>query len=449
VLGVAPGEVGVGLGKAELGEAVHDLGPRERLGEEDRVRVFALQLGDRPFPERKRLGVRVVDAEDPHAFGRPAADDRSELRPQRAPFVRFEFEREDVLVFLGRVLRVLHRAVRAPAEPFRMLGHVGMVGGALERDVQRDLDAPFARAREQAPEILDRSKLGVDRLVAAFGRADRPGTACVLRERDQRVVPALAVDAADGMDGRKVQHVEAHLRDIGQPRLAVAEGPVPRGLARRRAREHLVPGGEARPLAIDDERILDLAGDRETAVGMPAGDRGKLFVQADALQVRELVRLAQLRGPAVESLAVLAPGASRGGFDEARADQRRDAKVLVLDAARKIVAPGEESVDPRGDGVAIRSRRLRDEGPAPAVVADRDHRRFLPARAFLAPPQQKAGDRIVPVAEAVGLDDDALARDALGRESPAVDRRRDVLDHRAGAPLGRHRRPLSHAAPRP
>ena len=37
-LGVAPGEVAVGLGEADLGQPLHHLGPGERLGQEDRRR---------------------------------------------------------------------------------------------------------------------------------------------------------------------------------------------------------------------------------------------------------------------------------------------------------------------------------------------------------------------------------------------------------------------------
>ena len=41
VLRVAPGEVGVGLREAELGEPVHDLRARERFGEKDHVGMGA------------------------------------------------------------------------------------------------------------------------------------------------------------------------------------------------------------------------------------------------------------------------------------------------------------------------------------------------------------------------------------------------------------------------
>ncbi len=45
----------------------------------------------------------------------------------------------------------------------------------------------------------------------------------------ERVVGALAVDAPDRLDGRKVQHVEPHFGHVRQPRLDVSKAPVARG----------------------------------------------------------------------------------------------------------------------------------------------------------------------------------------------------------------------------
>jgi hypothetical protein len=42
----------------------HHLRPGERLGEEDHVGVKVGDLADQPLPERQRLGVGIVDAED-------------------------------------------------------------------------------------------------------------------------------------------------------------------------------------------------------------------------------------------------------------------------------------------------------------------------------------------------------------------------------------------------
>ena len=57
----------------------------------------------------------------------------------------------------------------------------------------------------------------------AHGLPGSPGAA------RQRVVGSLAVRAADRVNRRQVEHVEAHRRDVGQPRLGLAEGAAARG----------------------------------------------------------------------------------------------------------------------------------------------------------------------------------------------------------------------------
>src|SRR6266536_3538843 len=100
---------------------------------------------DRPFPEGKRLGVRVVDAKDAHAVVDPVDEHIGKRLPERAPVVGLEVERVDILIFLWRVLGVLHAAVGTPFEPLRMALYPRMVGCALEGDVERDLEPQLAR----------------------------------------------------------------------------------------------------------------------------------------------------------------------------------------------------------------------------------------------------------------------------------------------------------------
>ena len=113
----------------------------------------------------------------------------------------------------------------------------------------------LARAATSRAEVLERAELGMDRVVPALRRADRIGAA---DDRPaparQAVVAALAVRRADRMDRREIEHVEAHVADRGQARDHVVEGAVPRRIVGLRAREHLVPGGEACRLALDLER---------------------------------------------------------------------------------------------------------------------------------------------------------------------------------------------------
>ncbi len=78
-----------------------------------------------------------------------------------------------------------------------------MIGRALDREVDRDLEAVVARGGDERGEILERPELGMDRVVAAVRRADRIGAADVVRLGGQRVVGALAVGRADRVDRRE------------------------------------------------------------------------------------------------------------------------------------------------------------------------------------------------------------------------------------------------------
>ena len=106
MLGIAPSEIGVGLGESDLGQAVHHFRPREGLGQEDHVGVPPTDVADQPFPERQWLGVWIVDAEDPDAVLDPEEDDVPQRGPQlrQSGAVGIEFDIDDVLVLLRRVL---------------------------------------------------------------------------------------------------------------------------------------------------------------------------------------------------------------------------------------------------------------------------------------------------------------------------------------------------------
>ena len=168
---VAPGEVGVALREAAFGERVHDVRAGEGFGEEDRVGCSLLDFRDAPLPEGQGLGVRVVDAEDANAAVDPELEDAIERVPKAAPVGRLEVERIDVLVFFRRVFGVLDGAVRAVDEPVGMFLDPGVIGRALEGDIQRDLDAVWSRGGcDQRVEIGERAEFGQDACVATFLR---------------------------------------------------------------------------------------------------------------------------------------------------------------------------------------------------------------------------------------------------------------------------------------
>src|SRR4051812_47778946 len=141
---------------------VFQLGPRERLREEDQFWVRLLELADAPRPEGKRLRMRIIDAENRDALLNPKVHDAARLLPQFTPRARFEIERIDVLIFLGRILRVLNRAVRPALEPLRVLANIRVVGGTLECDIEGNLELELSRLCDQPPEIVQRAQLGMD-----------------------------------------------------------------------------------------------------------------------------------------------------------------------------------------------------------------------------------------------------------------------------------------------
>src|SRR5690606_22274539 len=66
---------------------------------------------------------------------------------------------------------------------------------------------------------------------------------------------------------------------------------------------------------------------------------------------------------------------------------------------------------------------------APAIVALRRHLSLTPLAVVLAAPAQPHPERVVSVGEAIGLDGQRFAADALDREAAAADRRTHAVDH--------------------
>src|SRR6202007_215492 len=108
------------------------------------------------------------------------------------PVLGVEVDRVDVLVPLGRVLRVADGAVGAVPEPLRMLPHPGMVGAARDREVERALEPAAAGALDEGLEVADGPEVGVHGGVAALLGADRPWAADVAGSALGAVVRSLA-----------------------------------------------------------------------------------------------------------------------------------------------------------------------------------------------------------------------------------------------------------------
>src|SRR5205823_13523175 len=143
----------------------------------------------------------------------------------------------------------------------------------------RDLEAVLPGPLDQPAEAGQRAELGMDLKVTTLLRPDRPGTAGALRAGLQSVVLAFAIGSTDGVDGRQVEDVEAHARDVGQARFQVLEGAVASGLRRARPGEALVPGRVARLQRIDLNDLAAVVDDRPLAIRVAAHQLSQLRVQ--------------------------------------------------------------------------------------------------------------------------------------------------------------------------
>ena len=76
--------------------------------------------------------------------------------------------------------------------------------------------------------VVEGAEVRMHRGMPARGRPDRPGAARVAGTGPHRVVGALAVGTADGMDGRQVDHVEAELGELGKAPGGIREGEIGR-----------------------------------------------------------------------------------------------------------------------------------------------------------------------------------------------------------------------------
>ena len=258
---VAPGVVGVGLLEADLAERVHHRRLGERLGQPDHVGVVAAHVGDQPLPELDRLGVRVVDAEDLDPVVDPHLDDPAHLGvgPGR---VVVEVERVDVLVLLRRVLGVGDRAVGAGGEPLRVGRHVGVVGGALQGDVDRDLEAELLRPGRRRSRSR-RSRRGRGGWRRGRRRASRWRRGCpgrLVRRRGCCSVPCgWSCRSGGSASGRRRRSPSAAIAGSRSAAVrSVPDGPHP-GLrvlhGALGAREDLVPRAIQGALALHEQRV--------------------------------------------------------------------------------------------------------------------------------------------------------------------------------------------------
>jgi hypothetical protein len=207
--------------------------------------------------------------------------------------------------------------------------------------------------------------------MTALSGPDGPRAAGISRLADRRIVAALAVGDPDGVDGRKVEHIEAHAGDIWQPGLAVGKCGV--GSRRRAAgaREHLVPGTEPGLHRIDHHlQRLRVSGHLRTLrqAALHAGKQRGVERQPGFV-FRALI--GTQRGRAVGepgSMRVVA-GPGQGLLDERCTGEQIHGNILAGSKAfGQIATPAFKPVQPGADGVDIPAEFGDLEGGFPFVV---------------------------------------------------------------------------------
>src|SRR4029077_18832527 len=139
------------------------------------------------------------------------------------------------LIFLRRILRILHRSIRTRSKPLSMPLHVWVVRRTLVGNVYRHINSHFACRPLQRLEVLQRPQLRVNRLVSAFLSADRPRAAPITWRRSSRIVLSLTLRASDPVNLRERKTEEAHPRSVPKPIDAISKRSVPARVRRARS----------------------------------------------------------------------------------------------------------------------------------------------------------------------------------------------------------------------
>ena len=372
--------------------------------------------------------MRVVNAEDFHAFLDPADDDVAQLDPQARNRVRrIEIDVDDVLVFLRRVFGVFDRAVRAPVEPARMLFEPRMILGTLDGEIESDFQTMVGGGSHQAAEIFTGAELRMYRLVTTLLAADRVRAAGIVRAGSQGIVAALAVGAADRVNRREVQHVEAHVLNHRQTRVHVVESAVTLGIVGDRARKQLVPTGELGEFALDVHGEFGADAQIGTVIGLSHQlCTARVQKQCDLLGFEQAGQFMVQRRELLAELAFAAFGGllhHRAAFLQLQRNRHRRAVLLF-----QFVLEAGEMVDPRFDAIQVAALLFGAELALPGVVALIGHDLGLPGfLAFLAPADAH-GELVMAVGKHFAGHHHFAPGNRFGGELAAVESRHGVFD---------------------
>ena len=136
--GVAPSEIGVGLVETYLRQSAHHSGASKRLRQEQHFGMLVAELRQDFLPELYRLGVGIIHPENRYPMINPLLNHVA-YRVIQTAIVLIKNQGINILIFLGRILCVGNRSIRAVLKPLGMILYPGMIRGALQRQIQRYL----------------------------------------------------------------------------------------------------------------------------------------------------------------------------------------------------------------------------------------------------------------------------------------------------------------------
>ena len=225
---------------------------------------------------------------------------------------RVEVQVVDVLVALRRVLGVLQRPVGAAVEPLRMLGQPGVIGRAVDREVERDLETRRLRGGDHRVEVVRGAELGVERVVAAVLRRRSPTAS-----RRRRAWRARRCSGPCGSSGRSGEPAGGRRRRSRARRARAAPSATPRKPPNERGKSSYHDPNRASARSTSTS-----SGSDSTLAEAVAGGRGERLLDGQlvaAEQSRALGELAREVGLAARLLCAGArPARSRSGRSRRR-----------------------------------------------------------------------------------------------------------------------------------
>ena len=309
-----------------------------------------------------------------------------------------------------------------------MFPDIVMVGGELKGKVNLHLDLLFCRQPDEPLEVRQRPEGGVYGFMAALFRPYCPGAPGVLAARAGRVVLPLSSGPADRVNGREVDNVEPHARDLRKKLLALSERALPARFTRAGAREDLIPCAEKGLLPVDHQGERPFIDGLDAPVGVSFHERREFLAHGERDRPLPIAFAERVcKGP--QGLAIPLRYPLRCLFYEARTYLEINAYVLPgTEFLLEVFLPRAEAVDARLQGIMPEADLLDRKKPLPPVVGQGLHGHFVPFLFPLFPKPEDRGDLVVSVGEYVRTDDQPLTGHPLYGKGPRIDFRGDRFD---------------------